>query len=233
MIVTSWSETLGPGNYLARRLRRDTVLRIEDTEGDACVQLLAFNANNTGERFNPGDTMKIPWQAYIGQGSLILSDMGRVLMTVIDDNSGRHDCICSGSNRKDNDTRYGDGSIGGGAPNARDLLSLAGAKEGLSRSDIGPCLNLFKAVRVAPDGALTLEREPRGGLHVELRAEMNVIVLLANTPHRLDDRATYSATAAVVAGRMETRPLPDPFRAGADERLRLFENTETYASEVM
>lgn len=226
-----WDETLGPGQYGARRLTRDTVLRISDLEGDACTQLLVFNANRTCERFNPADTMKVPWQAYPGPGSLLLSDMGRVLMTIIEDTSTRHDCLCGGSNRMVNIARYRAGSVGSSTPNARDLLAIAAAKHGLSRADIGPCLNLFKAVRVESDGALTLDGGPAKGTHIDLRAELDVIVLLANTPHRLDDRPDYTVTPVRVTARTAARPAPDPFRDGTPERVRIFENTEAHLSE--
>jgi urea carboxylase-associated protein 2 len=231
-VETTWRDTIGAGEYTARRLGRDTVLRIDDVEGDACVQLLVLNAHMPSERFNPGDTLKIPWQAYLGVGSLLLSDLGRILLTIVADTSGRHDALCSASNRRDNDRRYGDGSLGGGFPNGRDLLALAGAKYGLSRADIGPCVNLFKRARVNRDGALELEAEPRPGTSIELRAELDVLVLLANTPHRLDARAAYVATPAVVSTSRPARPDPDPFRGGSVERERLFENTESHVEEM-
>jgi uncharacterized protein len=230
--TATWTETLEGGQYGARRLPLDTVLRITDVEGDACVQLLLFNANRTGERFNPADTMKVPWQAYLGRGSLLLSDMGRVLATVVDDTSERHDGLCGGSNRAVNDARHGDGSIGGGTPNARDLLALGGAKVGLGRADIGPCLNLFKTVRVAEDGALTLEGGVRPGCYVDLRMEMDVVVLLANTPHRLDDRSLYTVTPVQLTTRAAERSSPDPLRESSPERQRLFENTDALLAEL-
>jgi uncharacterized protein len=147
---------LDSGHAIAHRVRRDTVIRFDDVEGDGCVQLLAFNAHDPSERFNPGDTMKIPWQAYVGKGTLLLSDMGRILLTVIDDTSGRHDALCGGSNRADNERRYGAGSLGSATPNARDLMAVAGARRGLVRADIGPCLNLFKQAVVAKDGSISL-----------------------------------------------------------------------------
>src|SRR5690349_498411 len=151
-----WAETVPLGGYAARRLARDTVLRVEDLDGDACVQLLVFDAANPAERLNVADTVKVQWQAYLGEGALLLSDLGRVLMTIVGDTSGNHDCLCSGSNRRANDERYGNGSASGPTPNARDLLALGGLKHGLTRADIGPCINLFRRVAVHDDGSLHL-----------------------------------------------------------------------------
>jgi uncharacterized protein len=227
-----WEHELGAGHAVAHRVRRNTVIRFDDAEGDGCVQLLACNAHDPSERFNPGDTMKIPWQAYIGKGTLLLSDMGRVLLTVIDDTSGRHDALCGGSNRADNERRYGAGSLGSTTPNARDLMAVAGARLGLVRADIGPCLNLFKQADVAKDGTISLRGEVRPGTSTSLRAEMDLIIIVSNTPHRLDDRDTYTATAVRVGAHPMERPKPDPFRNGSVERERLFENTEALIAEV-
>lgn len=226
-----WAETVPGGGYAARRLPRDTVLRIEDLEGDACVQLLVFAAANTAERLNVADTVKVQWQAYLSTGALLLSDLGRVLMTVVADSSGRHDCLCGGSNRRSNDARYGDGSVSGPAPNARDLLALGGLKHGLSRVDIGPCLNLFRQVVVGTDGSLTLTPSA-GPASVELRAELDVIVVVANTPHPLDDRATYTAGPVRFTAWSAERPADDPWRATTPERQRAFLNTEDHLLEV-
>lgn len=227
-----WEHELGAGHAIAHRVRRDTVLRFDDPQGDACVQLLACNAHDPSERFNPADTMKIPWQAYVGPGTLLLSDMGRILFTVIDDTSGRHDALCGGSNRADNERRYGGGSLGSSTPNARDLMAVAGARLGLVRADIGPCLNLFKQATVAADGSITLVGALNPGGSISLRTEMDILVVLANTPHRLDDRPAYTVTPARVSARLTERPSPDPLRGGSPERERLFENTEALVAEV-
>jgi urea carboxylase-associated protein 2 len=221
-----WQETLGTGGYAARLLPRDAVLRLTDTDGDACVQLLAFVAARPAERLNVADTVKVQWQAYLAPGALLLSDMGRALLTIVEDTSARHDCLCGGGNRRASDARWGDGSVWGGSPNPRDLLALAAAKHGLGRGDLPPWINLFKAVRVDDAGALTLDGEPEPGTHVELRAELDVLVLLANTPHPLDDRADHTATTVRVEARMADRPDDDPLRTATPERERAFQNTD-------
>jgi urea carboxylase-associated protein 2 len=226
-----WSETIAVGGYTSRRLARDTVLRIDDLDGDACVQLLVVSAANTAERLNVADTVKVQWQAYLGEGALLLSDLGRVLMTITVDTSGRHDCLCSGSNRAGNDERYGDGSVSGPAPNARDLLVLGGLKHGLTRADIGPCVNLFRQVAVAEDGSLEL-LETVAPSAVTLRAELDVIVLVANTPHPLDPRSDYAGGPVRLTAWHAARPADDPWRTTTPERFRAFLNTEDHLLEV-
>jgi urea carboxylase-associated protein 2 len=227
-----WDETIGGGGYVARLLRRGTVARITDCDGDACVQLLAYNAFMPSERLNVADTVKVQWQAYLGPGALLLSDRGRVLMTVVSDTSARHDCLCGCSNRRTADARYGNGAAWGPTPCGRDLLVLGAAKFGLERRDVGANISLFKGVRVQPDGALVLDGSLRPGAFVELRAEMDVLVVLANTPHPLDDRIGYHATTARVTAWRSDRSVDDPLRHATPERERAFLNTDEYVLGV-
>ena len=226
-----WDERIELGNYASHVLPRGAVVRITDLEGDACVQLLVYNATAPAERLNVIDTVKVQWQAYLGAGALLLSDMGRVLMTIVADTSARHDCLCGSSTSSANSARYGDGRLSGPAPSGRDLLCVAGAKRGLERRDIAPNVNLFKSVRVTDDGALHIDGAPTVSSYVELRAEMDVILLLANTPHPLDPRPAYSGSAArVTAWSDAPATSDDPFRASTPERLRAFQNTDEYVA---
>jgi uncharacterized protein YcgI (DUF1989 family) len=148
-------------------------------------------------------------------------------MTIVADSSARHDCLCGCSTRRANTERYGDGRLSGSAPSGRDLLCVAAAKHGLERRDIAPSINLFKGAQVADDGALQFDGDATVQTHVDLRAELDVIVLMANTPHPLDERSAYTGTPArVTAWRAEPATADDPYRAATPERLRAFQNTD-------
>ena len=49
------------------------------------------------ERINCADTVKVQWSAAISKGRVILSDMGRVFLSLIEDTSGAHDLLAGGS----------------------------------------------------------------------------------------------------------------------------------------
>lgn len=225
-----WEETIAGGGYAARQLARGTRLRLVDLSGDGCVSLLVFNAERSVERLNVADTVKVQWNAYLGAGRLLLSDMGRVLFSIVDDDAGTHDCFCGASNESSNTRRYGSGANSGAYPNARDRFKIAVAKYGMGRRDIHPCINLFKGVAIGPDGATRLEVGPFApGRAVTLRAEMDVLVVLANCPHILDQRADYTVTPVrATAWRDAVTPEGDPIRTGTPEALRAYLNTEDY-----
>jgi urea carboxylase-associated protein 2 len=190
-----WDEVLDPGEYAAHRLTRGTRLRLTDLEGEACAHVLVHNAWHTAERLNPADTVKVQWQAYLATGSRLLSDMGRALMTIVEDSSGRHDALCGAPGRLAHEEKYGDGTVQGPFPNARDQLIVAALKAGLERRDVGPSIAFFKGPRVGPDGTLTLDlSDPRPGAAVTMRCELDVQVAIANVPHTLDQRPAYLCT---------------------------------------
>jgi len=225
-----WEETIAPGGYATRRLSRGTRLRLIDLQGDACASMLVFNAEMPTERLNIADTVKVQWNAYLGQGKLLLSDMGRVLMSFLEDSAGTHDAFCGTSNAATNAAQYGDGSNSGLFPNGRDRFLLGAAKHGLQRRDVHPCLNLFKGVRIETDGTITPDLGPfHPGRSVTLRAEMDVIVVIANCPHVLDPRTEWAVTPLrATAWRGPVSSEDDPIRNATPEALRAFLNVEDY-----
>jgi urea carboxylase-associated protein 2 len=225
-----WEETIAAGGYATRRLARGARLRLIDVQGDACASLLLFNAEMPTERLNVADTVKIQWNAYIGAGKLLLSDMGRVLMSITQDSAGTHDTFCGASNAATNGAKYGDGSNSGPHPNGRDRLLLGAAKHGLTRRDVHPCVNLFKGTRIEADGTITPLVGPyEPGRSLILRAEMDVIAVIANCPHVLDPRADWTVTPLrATAGRGPVTPAHDAIRNATPEGLRAFENVDDY-----
>ena len=225
-----WRETLAAGGYSAKMLNRGARLRLEDLKGDACVSMLLFNAAGPVERLNVADTLKVQWNAYLGQGGLLLSDMGRVLASIQASDAPAPDAFCGASSPASNARKYGDGFNYGAHPSARDRFALALAKHGLGRADIHPCINWFKAVTVAADGAVIPDIGPFSpGRSVTLRAEMDLIVVLANCPHVLDPRAEYAVSPVrVTAWRGEVAGETDPVRNATPEGLRAFLNVEDY-----
>jgi urea carboxylase-associated protein 2 len=223
-----WEETLGPGGYAGKQLGRGARLRLIDQQGDGCVSMLIFNAERPIERLNVADTMKVQWNAYLQSGRLLLSDMGRVLMSILSDDAQTHDTFCGPSSERT--SIYSNSANWDSCPNARDRLLLGVAKFGLGRKDVHPCINWFKEVRVATDGTTMLQVGPFApGRSVVLRAEMDVMVVLANCAHVLDQRTRYSVTPVrVSAWRGPITSEDDPVRNAHPESLRAFLNVEDY-----
>jgi uncharacterized protein len=219
-------ETIPSGWYWTARLDRGDTLRIVNTAGTATVSLLAWNAADTTERLNHADTIKVQWAARLQKGRVLLSDMGRALLSITEDTSAAHDTIVGGSTAKTNSRRYGEGSL----RNTRDNFTLAAAKLGLDRRDIHPCVSFFAPVSVDADGKFfwTDTRREKGDF-IDLRAEMDVLIALSNCPHPLDPAVSYPQ-ASVEAVRYRSRPpaADDLCRTATAEARRAFENNALY-----
>ncbi|MFJ6707619.1 MULTISPECIES: urea amidolyase associated protein UAAP1 [unclassified Streptomyces] len=221
-----WAETVAGGGYTHRVLARGTELRLTDPHGDACAHLLLYVADRPWERLNVADTVKVQWNAYLGEGVLLLSDQGRVLASVIADTSGRHDALCGTSTLVRNTARYGDGTPQSPSPAGRELFKLAAAKNGLEPRDLPPSLSFFQGVAVRDEGTLDFTGSAGPGGSVTLRAEQDLTVLIANVPHPADPRPGYVSTALeVLAWRAAPTPPGDPLWNATPEGRRAFLNT--------
>ncbi|MFF3517320.1 urea amidolyase associated protein UAAP1 [Streptomyces sp. NPDC002573] len=224
-----WAETVAPGGYTHKALARGTRLRFDDPSGDACAHLLLFNAMEPVERLNVADTQKVPWQAYLGENHPLLSGHGRVMAVVSGDSSSRHDAFCGTTTDAWNERKYGDARTEGPYPSGRGLFLKAAAKHGLSRRDLPPSLSFFQGVRVEADGTLAWQGSAGAGTHVELVAEMPLLVLIANVAHPLDPRPGYVVGPLRVHAWRGSPTGPDEPRFTATPELhRAYLNTVDY-----
>ena len=204
-------ETIPGGWYWSTVVPKNWTLRVHAPAGGASIALVLWNARDTSDRFNAPDTMKLQWTVRMGAGQLLLSDMGRVLAAVTADSCGRHDLLLGGS------------AVAKPGRNTRDNLRLAAAKHGLDRRDIPPCLTLFADVRANADGAFAWHGTGPAGSAIDLRAEMDVLVALSNTPHPLDSGTAPPPIEAVIWDAGPVVP-DDPCRTACPEARRAYEN---------
>ncbi|MFJ9174011.1 urea amidolyase associated protein UAAP1 [Streptomyces sp. NPDC102360] len=221
-----WAETVAGGNYTHKTLARGTELRLTDPTGDACAHVVLHSADRPWERLNVADTVKVLWNAYLGAGHLLLSDQGRVLASITQDTSGRHDALTGTSTLARNTERYGDGSPQSASPAGRELLKLAALKNGLAPRDVPPSVSFFQGVRIAGDGSTEFTGSAGAGVSVTLRAEQPLTVLVANVPHPLDPRPAYTCGhLEVLAYRAAPTAPGDALWDATPEGRRAFLNT--------
>jgi urea carboxylase-associated protein 2 len=227
-------ETLRGGQMASLVLKRGQTLRLTDVDGGACLSALLFNADFPLERYNMPDTLKAQHIARLTAGNVLYSDMGRVLCSVVADSLGWHDTITGVMDARAMTEKYGLGSYQAlrneRHRNGRDNLLVELAKFGLGRRDFGPNVNFF--VKVEPDQSgqlrfITAHSPP--GSSVELRAELNTLLVLSATPHPLDPEPRYlpeSVKLSVRAGEVAT--ADDPCFRSCPENARGFALTEAY-----
>ena len=227
-----WDDTIPGGAYWTRIVRRGTTLRLIDDHGSRGVACLAYNADDPTERYNAADTVKVQNMVYLSTGRVLLSDMGRVLLSITADTSGHHDTFAGCSTAATVLAQYGDGSYqrlrNDSYRDGRANFLAALGRHGLGPRDLMPNINWFAAVRVDPDGSLRWTPDAvQPGRYLDLRAEMNVLVALSNTPHPLWPGPTYDPKPLRVLGWNAPPPAADDrCRTFGDEARRAFRNTD-------
>ncbi|SDU82461.1 urea amidolyase associated protein UAAP1 [Gordonia westfalica] len=194
----TWAETVPGGRYTSKVLARGTRLRLTDVAGSACAHILLWRADAPWERLNVADTVKVPWQAYLGAGHPLLSDQGRVLATIVADGSGHHDALCGTTNLAANTAKYGDGQVHSDSPAGRELFTLAAAKHGLTPTDVAPSVSFFHGVKVDDDGSLRSTGSAGAGTSVDLVLHLPCVVAIVNTAHPVDPSPTFDTTSLEV-----------------------------------
>lgn len=216
------TEVVPGGWYWWAHMKRGEAIRVAQTAGFASVALVAWSAADPSERLNLPDTVKVQWNTKVQKGRVLFSDMGRVMLSVIEDSSSAHDVLLGGSTAASNAARY----PGQNTRNTRDNLVLVAGKLGLTRRDIPMALTLFAPVAVDEDGGFSWRPERlSGGDFVDLRAEMDLLVGFSVCPHPLDPATSYApAPVTITRYRPPAPPQDDPCRTASAEAVRGFEN---------
>src|SRR5262249_12414307 len=140
---------------------------------------LCYNADDPSERYNAADTMKYAGTIFLTAGHGLYSDMGRRLLTIVEDTCGRHDTIGGCCSAESNEVRYGVKATPScpedflkGLPPIRPREEGRGAER-----------KWFQERPGGPGGAVgDCGGTVKPGDYVGLRAEMNVLAVISNCP---------------------------------------------------
>lgn len=191
-----YCQNIPAGAYWMHTVKKGETLRLVDVEGNQAADTLFFNADNPTERYSATDTLREQRNIYIGVGTVIRSDLCNPMLTVVADTVGRHDTLGGACATESNTVRYALEKKTMHACRDSYLLALAENEQyGLNKRDIAHNINFFMNVPVTRDGGLTFADGVSGpGKYVELRAEMNVIVLISNCPQLNNPCNAYNPT---------------------------------------
>ena len=162
-------------------------IRIVDLKGNQAVDTLFYNANNYADRYSAQDTIREQGNVYLTTGTKLISTERNVLMTIVADTCGRHDTLGGACSTESNMVRY---VIEKRHMHACRQSFLKGAlawsqKTGreFDKRDLTANINFFMNVPVTSDGGLSFEDGVSGaGKYVELRAEMDTLIVISNCP---------------------------------------------------
>ena len=182
-----FNEVVEAGDSFVHEVRAGQTIRIVDLKGNQAVDTLFYNAHNYADRYSAQDTIREQGNIYLTTGSKLISTERNVLMTIVADTCGRHDTLGGACSTESNMVRY---EIGKRSMHACRQSFLKGAlawsqKTGreFDKRDLTANVNFFMNVPVTPDGGLTFEDGVSGvGKYVELRAEIDTLVVISNCP---------------------------------------------------
>lgn len=229
-----WSTTIRSGGKWSGYVSRGKYLRFTALEGGANVALMLFNAKDLTERYNMPDSLKAQHTSHLTRGHILMSDNGCAMAGFVEDSLGWHDAISGITSRSATDAKYGATTyqelrnewLRSGYEN----FAVELVRNGLGLRDIGPVVNLFSKVICDEAGDMHYDAgHCKAGATVTLRTEMDVLVVLSNTPNPLDPRSDYPS----VPVKLEVLPAApvdalDYCVNHRPENRRAYENTWQY-----
>jgi urea carboxylase-associated protein 1 len=189
-------QVIPAGEYWIDTLKAGQRLRIVDVEGNQAADTLFFNAVDVADRYSAVDTIRAQGNVYLCLGSRLLSTGGHLLAEIVADTVGRHDTLGGACAAESNTVRYALDKRTMHSCRDSYLLALAQHEDlGMGKRDLTHNINFFMNVPVTADGALTFEDGLSGpGQYVELRAAMDIIVLISNCPQLNNPCNAYNPT---------------------------------------
>ena len=176
-------------------VKKGQVLTITDTHGQQAVDFLCYDADNKEDRYSAANTVKVQGNIYVGEGTVLYSDSGKALMTVIEDTIGKHDTVYGCCSNPNNMLRYGVVTT----ESCYDNFTHELAEHGMGGEAIVPNINWFMSVPVLDDGSAGVsDVELKPGSYVRLRAECNVLAVLSNCPQMHNPCNGYNPTPVQV-----------------------------------
>lgn len=188
-------EVVPAGEYWLYELKQGQTLRILDLEGNQAVDTLFYNLHDSEERYDANTTIRAQGNIYLTAGSVLRSNLGNPMLTITADTCGRHDTLGGACSAESNTVRYALDKRHMHSCRDSFLLALAEYDHGMTKRDLTSNINFFMNVPVTPQGGLTFEDGiSAAGRYVEMRAEMDVLVLVSNCPQLNNPCNAYNPT---------------------------------------
>jgi urea carboxylase-associated protein 1 len=174
-------EVVAPRSPWTRVVAAGETLRVVDLEGNQAVDFLCYNAADPDERYSAAETIVGQGNIFLTTGTVLRSNEGNPLMTIVADTCGRHDTIGGACSCESNTVRYGHHTKHQHACVENFLLALA--PYGRGKRDLVSNINWFMNVPVLADGTLGIvDGISSPGKYLDLRAEIDVLVAISNCP---------------------------------------------------
>jgi urea carboxylase-associated protein 1 len=171
------------GDPFTHVIRKGQIVRIVDLEGNQSADTLFFNAHDYSDRYSSQDTIREQGNIYVTTGTRLVSSDGNVLLTVVADTCGHHDTLGGACSIESNMVRYAIEKRHMHACRQSFVRGIQQWKNGLEKRDLASNVNFFMNVPVTQAGESRFADGVSGpGKYIEMRAEMDVLMLISNCP---------------------------------------------------
>jgi uncharacterized protein len=191
----AYSAVVGAGDYWIHEIKAGQTFRIVDLKGNQAVDTLFYSARDTSERYSAQHTITSQRNIYLTTGTVLQTNFGNPMLTIIADTCGRHDTLGGACAVESNQVRYAIEKRHMHACRNSFLLAISDPKWQIAKRDVTANINFFMNVPVTPDGRLTFEDGiSEAGKYVEMRAEMDSICVISNCPQLNNPCNAYNPT---------------------------------------
>lgn len=174
-------EVVSARHFWVHTIKQGQTLRIVDLEGNQAVDLLIYAETDDTERYSAQDTVAAQGNLFLRDGAVLRSNEGRAMMTIVGTSVAYHDTIGGACSVESNTLRYGHHTKSQHA--CVENYLKASLPNGRTKRDIVSNINFFMNVPVMEDGSLGIvDGISAAGLTVDLRADMDVVIMVSNCP---------------------------------------------------
>ena len=229
-----YQDEIPGGAHWSLLVQRGTTLRLIDKDGGANVGMLFYNPIEKLERYNAPDTLKCQHTFKLTKGHCLYSDMGRIFCSIIEDTVGWHDTVSGNLTDTLLEQRWGMKTY----QECRNDWTLSGehsflvelAKHGLNQRDIAANINWFSRVFTDVEGNMQFDAaNSKAGDYLDLRFEMDTLVVLHTCPHPMNPADSYPRKSLVYQLRKsESISDDDLCMNSCPENQRGFQNNAIY-----
>ncbi len=180
---------LEPQTGTAFELKAGQILRVVDIEGEQVADLTAFSRSDSTEWLSSGRSIDYANTIYLTKGHTLYSNRSQPMLTIIEDDVGRHDFLLTPCSRETFEIIYKNTEP---HPSCFENLWRNLAEFGIAPDRIPTTLNIFMNVEVGADGTLSiLPPRSRAGDGLTLRSEMDLIVGLTACSAELSNNGSF------------------------------------------
>ena len=188
--------TILSGDGWMKTVRKGQTLRIVDTEGNQAVDAMFYETADPENHYSATKTIRAQKNIYLTTGSVLYAEDGKAMMEITADLTGRHDTLAGSCSNYYNSVRYDRDTLY--MHNCKDTFMLQFQKRGDDRymkRDLAPNVNFFMNVPITDEGVLEFaDGVSAPGNYVELKALMDVDVLISNCPQLMNPCNNFDPT---------------------------------------